>query len=233
MRFILFSILSSILPSSSILSTTSEPETNERIACGLRFAEFSSNSSGIEEGREIEPAQLSAPTQGFPWLVKVVVISPILEVVCAGVILSPTLILAPAHCLRGIPTETLRILVGQDKENSSSIHDVAYHLENVILHPDYNSSAGPSADLAVVKLEPRRDTGPIQWSNYSTPTCLNTHAKPSETCQVAGWAVTTQGQESLRSAVVGHTVELKSSGFCSDQLKGIEDKDQLICTADR
>ena len=28
----------------------------------------------------------------------------------------------------GIPTETLRILVGQDRENSSSIHDVAYHV---------------------------------------------------------------------------------------------------------
>ena len=28
-----------------------------------RFAEFSSNSSGIEEGREVEPAQLAAPTQ--------------------------------------------------------------------------------------------------------------------------------------------------------------------------
>ena len=36
----------------------------------------------------------------------------------------------------GIPTETLRILVGQDRENSSSIHDVAYHvsiIRNILL----------------------------------------------------------------------------------------------------
>ncbi|XP_023334631.1 uncharacterized protein LOC111706097, partial [Eurytemora carolleeae] len=236
MRFILWGILLSILSSSFILLTSAQSQDdleNKRIQCGIRFAEFSSNSSGIEGGREVEPAQLSAPTQAFPWLVKVVVISPILEVVCAGVILSPTLVLAPAHCLRGIPTETLRILVGQDRENSSSIHDVAYHLENVILHPDYNSTAGDSADLAVVKLEPRRDTGPIQFSNYSTPACLNLQPKPSASCQVAGWAVTTQGQESLRSAVVGHEVHLKSTQSCTGESTGILDSGKLICSSER
>ena len=35
----------------------------------------------------------------------------------------------------------------------------------MILHPGYNSTAGDSADLAIVKLEPRRDTGPIQVHN--------------------------------------------------------------------
>ena len=97
--------------------------------------------------------------------------------------------------------------MGQKKTDSESIHDVAYHLENVIVHPTYNSSmASRLADLAVIKLEPRRDLGVIQWGDYSAPACLEQGAAerpPSEGCQVASWAVTTQGKGSLRSDVTG------------------------------
>jgi len=208
------------------------------IQCGIRYGEFVSNNQGIENGREIDPSQLSAPTQSFPWLVKIVVISPILEVVCAGVIASSTVIIAPAHCLKGLPLETLRVLVGQEKEKkrekTGSIHDVAYHLENVIIHPDYNASAGYTADLAVVKLEPRRDIGPIQWGNFSTPTCLpELQTKPSDTCQVAGWAVTTKGKGSLRSAVVGHDIQLTPSSECKAQLSDVHTEKEILCSSAR
>ena len=139
--------------------------------------------------------------QAFPWLVKVVVVAPRLELLCAGVITTPTVVLVPANCVTGIPTKTIRVLVGQKKTDSESIHDVAYHLENVIVHPTYNSSmASRLADLAVIKLEPRKDLA-IQWGDYSAPACLEQGAAkrpPSEGCQVASWAVTTQGKGSLR-----------------------------------
>ena len=41
------------------------------VQCGRRFTEFTSSSSGIVAGREQDPSQLAAPTQAFPWLVKV------------------------------------------------------------------------------------------------------------------------------------------------------------------
>ena len=69
-------------------------------------------------------------TQAFPWLVKVVVISPRLELLCGGVIATSTVVLVPAHCVTGIPTETIRVLVGQKKTDSDSIHDVAYHVSH-------------------------------------------------------------------------------------------------------
>jgi len=213
--------------SEAITDTTSQ-------SCGLRYTAFNSSNVGIENGREVEPALLSAPTQAFPWLVKVVVVSPILEVVCAGVIASSTVIIAPAHCLRGIPLETLRVLVGQERTESKSIHDVAYHLENVILHPDYNSTAGHTADVAVVKLEPRRDIGPIQFGNYSAPICLPTSARQSSTtCQTAGWAASTQGSGSLRSAVVGHKIVLQPSTECLKQLSDAKDGDKVLCSSQR
>ena len=187
----------------------------QALKCGERFEEFAPESSGIKDGREVDPSKLSAPTQAFPWLVKVVVVSPRLELLCGGVIATPTVVLLPAHCITGIPTETIRVLVGQKRTDSDSIHDVAYHLENVILHPKYNSSTSTHvADLAVVKLEPRRDLGSIQWGNYSAPACLpNEGELPENGCQVekklrfsklkyssqvAGWAVTTRGKGSLR-----------------------------------
>ena len=156
------------------------------LKCGERFTDFVSESSGLVDGREADPSELSAPTQAFPWLVKVVVVSPRLELLCGGVIATPTVVLLPAHCITGIPTETIRVLVGQKRTNSDSIHDVAYHLENVILHPKYNSSTTSQvAALAVIKLEPRKDFGSIQWGNFSAPACLPHEGEhPAEGCQV-------------------------------------------------
>ena len=127
-------------------------------------------------------------------------ISPRLELLCGGVITTPTVVLVPAHCVTGIPLETIRVVVGQKRTDSDSIHDVAYNLENVIMHPQYNSSMpDQTADLAVVKLEPRKDGVAIQWSDYSAPACLPAEEEvPGAGCQVAGWAVTTRSKGSLR-----------------------------------
>jgi len=207
---------SSLLTLSVIVPLLSGGPARGGLRCGERFAAFSTNSSGITGGREADPSELSAPTQAFPWLVKVVVVSPRLELLCGGVITTPTVVLVPAHCITGIPTETIRVLVGQKKTDSDSIHDVAYHLENVIVHPKYNSSTtSHTADLAVVKLEPRRDLGSIQWGNYSAPACLPAEDEtPATGCQVAGWAVTTKGKGSLRSAVLGHNVHFQPQSSC-------------------
>eukprot|EP00091_Calanus_sinicus_P003058 TRINITY_DN13208_c0_g1_i1.p1 TRINITY_DN13208_c0_g1~~TRINITY_DN13208_c0_g1_i1.p1 ORF type:complete len:128 (-),score=23.93 TRINITY_DN13208_c0_g1_i1:583-966(-) len=115
---------------SSISLVSSGPATiAQEVQCGQRHTSFSSNTSGIVGGREEDPTSLSAPTQAFPWLVKVVVISPRLELLCGGVIATSTVVLVPAHCVTGIPTETIRVLVGQKKTDSDSIHDVAYHMK--------------------------------------------------------------------------------------------------------
>ena len=125
-------------------------------------------------------------------------VSPRLELLCGGVILTGNIVLVPGHCVTGIPVGTVRVLVGQRRTSDSSIHDVAYQLENVILHPEYNSTLH-AGDLAVIKLEPRRDLGPIHWGDYSAPACLpQLQDTPGQGCQAAGWAVTTKGKGSLR-----------------------------------
>ena len=126
---------------------------------------------------------------------QVVVISPRLELLCGGVVLSPAIVLAPAHCLAGIPAHTVRVLVARQTKpaDEDSISDVAYHIENMIVHPAHNASAATAADLAVLKLEPRSDLGSVQWSNYTWPACPPHAEHAASSCQVAGWAVTTQG----------------------------------------
>ena len=149
-------------------------------------------------------------------------ISPRLELLCGGVILSPSIVLVSAHCITGIPRHTVRVLVArQDREQGQdSISDVAYHVENMILHPSYNNSN--TADLAILKLEPRSDMGSVQWGNYTAPVCLpaSGHVSHVSECEVAGWAVTTQGQGSLRSAVLGHTAVLQNSEQCLQSAAG-------------
>ena len=82
----------------------------------------------------------------------------------------------------------------------------------MIVHPAYNSTRSQLADLAVLKLEPRTDVGSVQWGNYTSPACLPQQEEETEAagCQTAGWAVTTQGKGSLRSAVLGHAVSLQA-----------------------
>ena len=206
-------------------------------------------------GREEDPATLAAPTQAFPWLVKVVVISPRLELLCGGVVLSPAIVLVPAHCITGIPTQTVRVLVARQRkvDGSDSISDVAYHVsgcyvemftelmwlqvENIIVHPQYNSTTTSHlADLAVLKLEPRSDVGTVQWGNYTAPACLPLALlPPASSCQVAGWAVTTQGKGSLRSAVLGHGISLQSEAAClQDSLidRAVEPR-HVLCSSTR
>lgn len=228
-----------IIALASIASVSPGPsKVPEKIQCGQRHTSFQSNSTGILGGREEDPTSLSAPTQAFPWLVKVVVISPRLELLCGGVIATSTVVLVPAHCVTGIPTETIRVLVGQKKTDSDSIHDVAYHIENVIVHPEYNSSTpGQIADLAIMKLEPRRDLGPIQWGNYSAPACLPfDNEDPFNDCQVAGWAVTTRGKGSLRSAVLGHKITFQPSNACLEGRlldASVGSSERLLCSETR
>ena len=65
---------------------------------------------------------------------KVVVISPRLELLCGGVVLSANIVLVPAHCVSGIPAHTVRVLVARQRkvDQADSISDVAYHVCNLL-----------------------------------------------------------------------------------------------------
>jgi len=69
-------LITAVLPGPSTVA--------QQVQCGQRHTSFNSNSSGIVGGREEDPTALSAPTQAFPWLVKAVVISPRLELLCVS-----------------------------------------------------------------------------------------------------------------------------------------------------
>ena len=104
----------------------------------------------------------------------------------------------------------------------------------MIVHPAYNSTRSQLADLAVIKLEPRTDVGSVQWGNYTSPACLAQEPQEEEEdCQTAGWAVTTQGKGSLRSAVLGHAVSLQSPANCQQGSLSSVDASQLVCSSSR
>ena len=54
-------------------------------------------------------------------------VSPRLDLLCAGVTVSSVVVLVPASCVAGIPTQTVRVLVAKQwTEDQDSISDVAY-----------------------------------------------------------------------------------------------------------
>ena len=104
------------------------------------------------------------------------------------------------------------------------------------MHPGYNSSTSSQvADLAVIKLEPRTDVGSVQWGNYTAPACLPLPRAQLEDCQVGGWAVTTQGKGSLRSAVLGHGVSLQAETRCLQDslIDRTVEPSQILCSSTR
>ena len=111
-----------------------------------------------------------------------------------------------------------------------------FQIENMIVHPAYNASRSQQADLAVIKLEPRTDVGSVQWGNYTSPACLPQDLQvPQDSlqCQTAGWAVTTKGKGSLRSAVLGHAVSLQAPANCLQGLKDSVEASQVVCSSSR
>ena len=53
----------SLLVLSTLTLVQLEPKVKPAVRCGERLTSFSSNSSGLVQGREEDPADLSAPTQ--------------------------------------------------------------------------------------------------------------------------------------------------------------------------
>ena len=114
-------------------------------------------------------------------------------------------------------------------------YKLLFQIENMIVHPAYNSTRSQLADLAVLKLEPRTDVGSVQWGNYTSPACLPQQEEETEAagCQTAGWAVTTQGKGSLRSAVLGHAVSLQAPANCLQGSLSSVEPSQLVCSTSR
>ena len=111
-------------------------------------------------------------------------------------------------------------------------------IENMIVHPSYNSSTNTHlGDLAILKLEPRTDLGSVQWGNYTAPACLPSLSPEQDQCQVAGWAVTTQGKGSLRSAVLAHEAVMQHTRHCLQGQGSLIDpaveQDDIICSTVR
>ena len=69
-----------------------------------------------------------------------VVISPRLELLCGGVVLSANIVLVPAHCITGIPAHTVRVLVARQRkaDQAESISDVAYHVCYLLLNKGHS-----------------------------------------------------------------------------------------------
>ena len=66
----------------------------------------------------------------------------------------------------------------------------------------------------------------------STSQVISTHSDVLYICtcfQVAGWAVTTRGKGSLRSAVLGHNVDFHQESDCVDDVQ----PDNVICAKNR
>ncbi|XP_069683974.1 serine protease gd-like isoform X1 [Periplaneta americana] len=178
-------------------TTTTKPPNPADNECGISFK---STVPLVINGKATERGE-------WPWLVAMYTKSTTprltgLQFQCGGSLLSPTVVLTAAHCIKykgrpEVKAEAIVLYLGKyNLQEWTERHNQARDVEKVHLHPDYNEE-GFEADLAVLIMRYE-----VEYTVYVQPICLwkfegNINKIVGQSGTVAGWGRDETGAVSL------------------------------------
>jgi len=134
------------------------------------------------------------PYGAFPWTVQIQVLeNRQYEHRCGGSLISDLHVLTARHCFGGVKPNDLRVVVGQYDMNSRDAREVAFGIEKIWLHKDYQSEGPYSHDLALIKLKRKGDGSAVRFTPEVSPVCLPDHGyryRDNLNCVISGWGKT-------------------------------------------
>lgn len=92
----------------------------------------------------------------FPWLTAIYVKSAGLRFLCGGSLVSSRTVVSAGHCFKIGSITANRLVVNLGRHNLEDFSEqgfVTREIENLIVHPEYNSNLFPDADLALLQLK--------------------------------------------------------------------------------
>ncbi|XP_016851674.1 serine protease 27 [Anolis carolinensis] len=176
-----------------------------------------------------------ASERTWPWQVSISVKNYHL---CGGTLIAKQWVLSAAHCfsLKLDFTKIITVRLGIYQLANDSKDTVTSTVQQVMIHPNYTSKAGSSADIALVEL-----TSPVTYSDAILPVCLPKSSMQFSTgarCWVTGWGHVQQ-KVPLKPPQTLQEVEMPildrdkcNMLFNRSQLKDVKDnlvKSDMIC----
>ncbi|KAF4529487.1 hypothetical protein B566_EDAN017248, partial [Ephemera danica] len=105
---------------------------------------------------------------------------------CGAVLISNLHVLTAAHCIVDHPKAKFVIRVGDHDTQVEEGSEHELHLEDVIIHEQFNKGAKLNNDIALLRV---KEPG-IRFSNYTQPVCVATRDavySPELNCTISGW----------------------------------------------
>lgn len=105
---------------------------------------------------------------------------------CGGTLVSPTAVVAAAHCVDGVDSSSLSVVVGRSDLGQADGQRI--RVDRVISHPAYNAFTNDS-DIAILRLSTAAQEQPIGLIDDSNALL----ASPGTESLVLGWGATDEG----------------------------------------
>jgi len=150
------------------------------------------------------------------------------SLMCGGSIIAPNWVVTAGHCVYGSTNSpgNFKIKAGVfDETQNSETGEQVVAIEQIILHPQYNSQT-TSHDIALLKLKT-----PLTFSNHIQPVCLaqNDDLLTAGTLvTVTGWGTTSSGG-SISKQLRQVQVPVLPQATCDSEYKGEIQDDVMFC----
>ncbi|XP_050520248.1 prostasin-like isoform X2 [Daktulosphaira vitifoliae] len=158
----------------------------------------------------------STPYGAYPWQVELQANIGGWEHHCGGALVSETIALTAAHCLKNLKKSQLRILVGKHNLSKNDKHEKTYKIQKILVHPDFRKDGPHSHDIAVLKLHSANSKG-VRFDSHVQPICLpeyHTNINEANWCTVTGWGAQKQDDMTSLSKVLQaasvHLIDLET-----------------------
>lgn len=135
------------------------------------------------------------PYGAYPWQIELQAYKGGWEHHCGGALVSETIALTAAHCLKDFKKSHLRVIVGKHNLAKNDKHEKTYRIQKALVHPDFRKDGPHSHDIAILKINPLNGKG-VKFDSHVQPICLPEYYTKSDDsdwiCTVTGWGAQKQ-----------------------------------------
>ncbi|XP_031629228.1 serine protease 30-like [Contarinia nasturtii] len=178
--------------------------------CGTRSINFNPKRTAKIIGGQ------SAPYGAFPWQVEIQIYNyeiGIYEHHCGGAVIGERIVMTAAHCTEISQQPYLHLVIGNHDLKKFDMYERRFHIEAIIMHPEYRRNGPYSNDISIVKVASNNDAG-ILFNTHIKPICLPHNENLPSECYISGWGAQNEDNKSMAAVLRAAAVPLLDLETC-------------------